>query len=227
MSDWMENWDSNSPYSLDDMVSDGIAVLDALDIKEAHVIGVSMGGMIAQQLTINHPDRVLSLTSIMSSGNIIDPNLPPISTDIVQEFIKAGLKYGLIKSERNTIKLHIATRMTLMGDSSYTLDVKTLAEQVLYNLRKRKGYNSQASAQHQAAVLASGTRYEKLRTLDKPTLIVHGKSDPFIPLENGEKCADIIPNADTLWVEGMGHDLPDAYVDIVVEKIITNLRRAE
>lgn len=227
MSDWIENWDSNSAYSLDDMASDGIAVLDALDIKEAHVVGVSMGGMVAQQMTINHPDRVLSLTSIMSSGNIIDPKLPPISTDIVQEIIKVGLKYGSIKNERNTIKLHIASRMILMGESPYALDVKTLAEQVLYNLRERKGYNSQASAQHQAAVLASGSRYEKLQSLETPTLIVHGRSDPFIPIEHGKKCADIIPNAATLYVDGMGHDLPDMYVDIVAEKIIANILRAE
>lgn len=227
MSDWIEDWDRKSPYSLDKMAIDGIAVLDALDIQEAHVIGVSMGGMVAQQMVINHPDRVLSLTSIMSSGSIDDPNLPPISTDIAQELIKVGLKYGLIKTERNTIKLHIASRMILMGDSSYALDVKTIAEQVLYTLRKRKGYNAQVSPQHQAAVLASGSRYDKLLSLDKPTLIVHGKSDPFIPHEHGEKCAAIIPNADTLWIDGMGHDLPDAYVDVVTESIIMNLKRAD
>jgi pimeloyl-ACP methyl ester carboxylesterase len=227
MSDWIEDWDSSNPYSLDDMANDGIAVLDALGIEEAHVIGVSMGGMIAQQIAINHPDRVLSLTSIMSSGNINDPNLPPISMDIAQELIKASLKYGLIKSERNLIKLHIASRMILMGDSSYALDVKTIAEQVLYNLRKRKGYNSQASIQQQAAVTASGSRYDKLRTLDTPTLIIHGNADPFIPIEHGLKCAELVPNADTLWIEGMAHDLPDAYVDVVAEKIITSIQRAE
>ena len=88
MSDWIENWDSSNPYSLSDMADDGIAVLDALGVEKAHVIGVSMGGMIAQQMSIDHPDRVLSLTSIMSSGNISDPNLPPISIDIAQELVK-------------------------------------------------------------------------------------------------------------------------------------------
>lgn len=227
MSDWIENWDSNNPYSLDDMANDGIAVLDALGIEKAHVIGVSMGGMVAQRMTINHPDRVLSLTSIMSSGNMVDPNLPPISTDIAQELLKVSVKYGLIKSERNSIKLHIASRVILMGDASYALDIKTISEQVLYNLRKRKGYNSQASPQHQAAVLASGSRYDKLQTIDTPALIIHGKSDPFIPIEHGIKCADLIPNADTLWIEGMGHDLPDTYVDVIVEKIIMHFQRTE
>ena len=227
MSDWIEDWDSNNPYSLDDMANDGIAVLDGLDIEKAHVIGVSMGGMIAQQLAINHPDRVLSLTSIMSSGNTGDPNLPPISIDIAQEFLKVSVKYGLIKSERNTIKLHIASRMILMGDASYAIDVKTIAEQVLYTLRERKGYNAQASLQQQTAVIASGSRYNQLRTMDTPTLIIHGQSDPFVPIEHGEKCADLIPNANTLWIEGMGHDLPDTFIDVIVEKIIMNFQRAE
>lgn len=227
MSDWLENWDSNHPYTLNDMANDGIAVLDALGIEKAHVVGVSMGGMIAQQMTINYPDRVLSLTSIMSSGNVSDPTLPPISTDVAQEFIIVGVKYGMINSERNTIKLHIASRIILRGDASYAIDVKTIAEQVLYSLRERRGFNPQASPQQQAAVLASGSRYDKLRTIDAPTLIIHGQSDPFIPIEHGQKCADLVPNADTLWVEGMGHDLPDVYVADIVEKMIMNFQRAE
>ena len=225
MSDWMEEWDGNRPYTVEDMANDGIAVLDALGIDEAHVIGVSMGGMIAQQMTIDHPARVLSLTSIMSSGDITDPALPPISIDTATELLKVSLKYGLIKSERNTIKMHVASRMILMGDSSYAIDVKTIAEQVLYNLRERNGYNPQSSAQHNAAVLASGSRYEELRILRTPTLIMHGESDPFIPIEHGKKCADLIPNAEALWIEGMGHDLPDKFIEVVVEKILTHFQQ--
>jgi pimeloyl-ACP methyl ester carboxylesterase len=114
-----------------------------------------------------------------------------------------------------------------MGDGSYTLDVKTIAEQVLYNSRERRGYNPQAYLQHQAAVLAAGARYEELATLDTPTLIIHGRSDPLIPIEHGMKCADMIPNAETLWIEGMGHDLPDEVVDVIVEEIIETLRVGE
>jgi pimeloyl-ACP methyl ester carboxylesterase len=163
----------------------------------------------------------------MSSGYIVDTDLPPISIDIAREFIKIGIKYGLIKSERNSIKLHIAGRMILMGDSSYVIDVKTIPEQVLYNLRMRKGYNPQASQQHNAAVIASGSRYDKLQTIDSPTLIIHGKSDPFIPIEHGIKCAGLIPNADTLWMEGMGHDLPNKYIDVIAEEILMHLIQVE
>ncbi len=227
MSDWMEQWDSNYPYTLEDMANDGIAVLDALGIEEAHILGVSMGGMIAQQLILDHPDRALSLISIMSSGYIVDPGLPPISIDTATELIKESIKYGVLKSERNTIKMHIASRLILMGDSPYAIDVKTIAEQVLYNLRMRDGYNAQSSSQHNAAVYASGSRYDKLRTLEKPTLIIHGESDPFIPIEHGRMCADIIPNADALWIEGMGHDLPDKYIEVVIEKILMHFQRIE
>lgn len=90
------------------MAKDGNGVLHAVDIQEAHVFGVSMGGLITQHMAVNHPDCVLSFALIMSSGNIDDPNLPSISTNIAQELIKAGHKYGLVKTERNTSKLHIA-----------------------------------------------------------------------------------------------------------------------
>jgi pimeloyl-ACP methyl ester carboxylesterase len=227
MSDWIKDWDSRNPYSIQDMVNDGIAVLDAMGIKEAHVVGVSMGGMVAQQMAIDHPDRVLSLTSIMSSGDIADPNLPSTPADVVQEFLAISMEFFATKSERNAIESHIAFRTILMGDSSYALDVKTISEQVLYNLRKRQGYNLQAYLQHQTAVLTSGSRYDELQTIDTPTLIIHGKSDPLIPIEHGMKCADLIPHADTLWIDGLGHDLPDKYVDVIVEKMVMNFQRAE
>ena len=118
------------------------------------------------------------------------------------------------------IKLHLASRIILMGSATYTLDIKEISEQVLYNIQRRKGYNSNVSIQHQAAVFLSGSRYDKLRTVSIPTLIVHGKADPFIPIEHGLKCASIIPHADSLWLNGMGHDIPDFLVDTLTKKII-------
>ncbi len=226
MSDWVEAWDSKNPYSLQDMAADGVAVLDALDIEQAHLVGISMGGMTAQQMAINYPDRVLTLASIMSSCDIVDPDLPPISTAVVGDLLKASLKYGLIGTERNRIKQSIASRQALMGDTPYALDTEFIAEYVLYTLRERRGFNPRVSAQHNAAVLASGSRYDRLRNLEIPVVVIHGRSDPFIPIEHGEKCADMIPAAETVWVEGMGHDLPDVYMETVVNGILTNLERS-
>lgn len=100
LSDWVGNWNSQNPYSLSDLADDAVAILDSSGIDQAHIIGVSMGGMIAQQLAINHPEKVSTLTSIMSSGYIEDPDLPPISSEVAWKLIKASLKYGLVGGEK-------------------------------------------------------------------------------------------------------------------------------
>lgn len=227
MSDWVDTWDASDPYSLSDMADDGIALLDALDIKQSHVLGVSMGGMIAQEFAIKHPHRVSSLITIMSSGFIEDPALPPISGDVAWALIRTALKYGVIGGEKNMIKLHLASRMILMGEAKYDLDIRDIAQQTLYNLRNRKGYNPDVSRQHQAAVSLSGSRYDALQQISIPALVVHGKSDPFIPIDHGFKCASIIPGADTLWIENMGHDLPEALITPVIEKISSFLEEGD
>ena len=225
MSDWMEDWDSDAPYTLEGMANDGIAVLDELGIKKAHIIGVSMGGMIAQEITINHPERVSSLTSMMSSGYIEDPELPGIPAGIIKEFVILGIKYALFSTEESLIKMGVASRLLLMGDTTYNPNVKSIAETMLYNMRKRRGYNTDASQQQMTAVSTSGSRYDKLKEIEVPVLIVHGTSDPMIPIEHGRKCAELIPDADTLWVEGMGHDIPDIFTDRILGKMFQNFQR--
>ncbi len=224
-SDWIKDWSSKHPYSLADMADDGVAVMNSLGIQKAHVVGISMGGMIAQELAINHPERVATLNSVMSSGYIEDPELPPISSEVAWDLVKVALKYGIIGTDRNMIKMHIASRIILRGKANYPLDTKDLAEQVLYDIRKRKGYNSNVSRQHQAAVFLSGSRYEKLRQLPMPTLIIHGMSDPFIPIAHGKKCAAIIPKADSLWVQNMGHDLPGYLTGRLTKALTANFQR--
>ena len=225
MSDWMGDWDSDSPYTLRDMANDGIAVMDKLGIQKAHIIGVSLGGMVAQELTINHPERVLSLTSMMSTGYIEDPELPGIPADIIKEFVILGIKYTLSSSEENTIKTGIASRLLLMGDTKDDPNVKSIAEYVLYNIHKRRGYNTDASKQQMTAVSTSGSHYNMLKKIELPVLIIHGTSDPMIPIEHGRKCAELIPNAHTLWVEGMGHDIPEIFAGRIIDKIVRNFQR--
>lgn len=225
LSDWIEDFDSEHPYSLSDMAFDGISILDVLQVEKANIIGVSMGGMIAQELTIKHPDRVQSLTSIMSSGNIFDEELPPISSEVAYDLIKVAIKYSVISTEKNKIKLHLASRSILTGDGYQNLNIKEISEQVLYNIQNRKGYNANVSQQHQAAVFTSGSRYDSLKNLKVPTLIIHGKEDPFIPIAHGIKCVNLIPNADSLWVDNMGHDIPNELIPILSKKIIENFNR--
>ena len=226
LSDWMEDWDAAQPYTLEDMAADGIAVLDDLGVGKAHVVGVSLGGMIAQQMAISYPERVASLTSMMSSGFAQDPELPGLSVEVATELAKLGIKYGLVGTEKNTLKMVVASQQLLMGDPPYELDVQTIAEQVLYNLRVRRGYNPQASQQHAAATTASGSRYKDLARLELPALIIHGTSDPMIPIAHGKKCAQTIPGARTLWVEGMGHDLPRQFVEPILSEMFEHFEMA-
>lgn len=224
MSDWIENW-KESPYSLTDLAKDAVSILNTLGIKRAHLVGISLGGMVAQEFAINHPERTLTLTSIMSSGNIVDKSLPGISLKTTFDLIKIGLKYGIFPTEKNTIKLHIAARIILRGDAAYDIDVRGTARQVLYNLRKRNGYNSEASRQHHQAVYRSGSRNEKLKDMQIPTLIIHGLKDPLIPIEHSKKLASILPNSTTKWFENMGHDVPPALFEPVINELIEHFEK--
>jgi pimeloyl-ACP methyl ester carboxylesterase len=222
----LSDWNTGDGYSLADMSDDAIAVLDSLDVGHAHVVGVSMGGMIAQEVALSHPARVTSLALLMSSAHIEDPDVAPVSGEVAIELLKVALKYGLLGGERNTIKLHVASRIILRGDASYPVDVRATAEQVLYNLRERRGYNHAASPAHQSAVRRTGSRLSRLGQLNVPTLVVHGKADPFIPIAHGEKLAQAIPGARSLWLDDMGHDLPAPLLEPISHALQFHFERA-
>ncbi len=219
LSSWVENWEEQ-PYSLTDLANDGKVILDSLKIEKVNLLGVSLGGMVAQEFAINFPKRTNTLTSLMSSGNILDNDLPPISSKVVFELVKTSIRYGFFSSERNTIKLHLSSRVILQGDAEYDIDTKGIAGQVLYNLRMRKGYNPDASKQHHEATYQSGSRYNKLKDLSIPILIMHGVNDPFIPIAHSKKLKSIIPTARIKWFENMGHDIPLYLTDEICEEII-------
>ncbi|MEJ2640143.1 MAG: alpha/beta hydrolase [Desulfosarcinaceae bacterium] len=223
MSDWMPDW-KEAPYALADLAGDAKRILDKLNVERAHLVGVSMGGMVAQEFAIDFPRRALTLTSIMSSGNILDENIKAISKKITFGLIKIAIKYGLFPTERRLIKMVVAARVLLRGDADYRIDVKGTAQQVLYNLRKRKGFNRHASAQHQEAVRRSGSRYERLKDLKLPSLVIHGKNDPFVPIEHSQKLASVLPDAKTSWVSNMGHDLPPSLYDTLITSMIDHFK---
>ncbi len=226
MSDWVEDWNRKNSYSLVDMAGDAVAVLDTLKIQKVHIVGLSMGGMIAQEIAINYPDRIGSLTLMMTSGYVGDPDLPGLSSRYFLNSILKGiplLKYRLIGGEKNLIKERIAKTIAFVG--SEELDIKEIAEIVLYNLRKRRGINIKAIFQHQTAVSISGSRYEKLKTLNAPTLVIHGMDDSIIPVEHGRKLAEIIPNAKGLWLDGVGHVFPFPDMENINKNIFSNFEK--
>ncbi|MFO8061011.1 MAG: alpha/beta hydrolase [Bacillota bacterium] len=228
LSDRVEDWDRRSPYTIADMAGDALAVLDGLGVETAHIIGFSMGGMIAQEIAIRHPERVKSLTLMMTSGHVGDPDLPgPSSRYFISSLVKGIpiLRYRVAGGERNLIKERIAKMTAAVGYEQ--LDIREIAEMVLFDLRERTGISISAALQHQKAVSISGSRYEQLKTLDVPALIVHGTQDELLPVEHGRKLARVLPKATGLWLEDTGHVFPPADVDALVRRIIAHLRAGE
>jgi pimeloyl-ACP methyl ester carboxylesterase len=202
-------------YTLDDLADDTVGLLDALGIEAAHLVGASMGGMIAQTVAIRHPDRVLSLTSIMSTtgepsvGQPTPPALAvllapaPPDRDGYIEFLVAAFKTigspGLVDEEL------IRSRAAATYDRSYY--PPGVARQLL-------------------AVIASGDRTQALGDVAVPTLVVHGTEDPLIQRSGGEATVAAIPGAELVLIEGMGHDLPRAFWGQIVDALTANARRA-
>lgn len=135
MSDWIQNWDKENGYNLNDMAADNIAVLNALGIQKAHILGVSMGGVIAQIIAIDYPERVSSLISMMSSADAYDRDLPQPPTYITRDMIKLFLRFGLIPSEENTMKMMVGVYDLLKGKPENGVDIKKISQATLYDLR--------------------------------------------------------------------------------------------
>lgn len=225
-SDWIPDWKEN-PYTITDLAKDARVIVDKLKSGKVHLIGLSLGGMVAQKFAIANPDKTLSLTSIMSSGNIKDNELPKAPISLIINFIKIGIKYGLYSNHKNTIKMMLAAKILLRGDAQYDIDVKKTAEQVLYNLKKRNGYNRDASNQHEYIVKLSTFNYDQLKDFKFPVLIIHGVNDPLVSIEHSIKLAGIIPDARTKWMENMGHDLPEDLIEVIHKEIVFNINLAK
>ncbi len=207
-----------APYTLSDMAKDVIGLLDALGIVRAHVVGVSMGGMIAQVMAVRFPDRVTSLTSIMaSSGN------PRVSLG------KPGALRALLgrpdPHDIDAVIAHLIGLFGVIGSPGFVTDpgfLRSMCERVV-----RRGYYPAGTARQLLAILASGDRRSELARLRVPTLVIHGTRDPLLPIAAGRDTARNIPGARLLEIEGMGHDLPPALTARIVDAIARHCRDAE
>lgn len=189
---------AEAPYRLSDMAADAVGVLDALDIDRAHIVGTSMGGMIAQTLAINHPQRVRSLTSLMSTtGN---PNLPPPRPEVL-----AVVMAPPPTTREEAIERGVLTYRTI-GSPGFPFDEDEVRGIVTQSYDRC--YDPAGTARQLAAIMASGSRVEALRRLDVPTLVIHGREDPMVAFAAGEETAATIPGAEFLPIDGMGHDQP-------------------
>lgn len=188
-----------APYSLHDMAQDVFGLMDSLGFDAAHIVGASMGGMIGQEMAIARPDRVLTLTSIMSTTG--DPALPP-----PQAAVSAALMRSAPTDRAAYIESSINLARLLRG-SSEQQDAKADAARAARAFDR--GINPAGRSRQLAAMVVSGNRKPALRSLRVPTLVIHGEADPLISLAAGVDTAEAIPGARLLVIEGMGHSLPE------------------
>ena len=204
-----------SPYSLHDMAADALAVLDALQVDKAHVVGVSMGGMIAQRVALAAPARVLSLTSIMSSSGA--RGLPQAEPGVMRVLLSrpAG-------SDADSVINHYVRLFKAIGSPGFPVDDNELRERIA--LAVKRSFHPAGVLRQMAAIVADSRRATELAGLRVSTLVVHGKADPLVPFACGEDTAKRIPGASLVGIDGMGHDLPSGVVERVLAPLIPHLQ---
>ena len=196
------------PYLLSDMADDAVGLLDHLGVDRAHVVGVSMGGMIAQSIALAHPGRVLTLTSIMSTTG--DPDVGHPTAEAMAALVAPPAQTREEAQEGTVRQAHVWGSPGLFDED----DLRRLAGESWDRSHEPLGV-----ARQLAAILASGSRSSGLATLAIPSLVIHGTADTLVQPSGGERTAEVIPDAKLFLVEGMGHDLPRPLWPTLVDAI--------
>jgi pimeloyl-ACP methyl ester carboxylesterase len=198
------------PYTLADMADDGAGLLDTLGIEKAHIVGASMGGMIAQHFVSRHADKCLSLTTIFSTtGN---PKLPPAKP----EAMKALVTRPDSTDEKVLVEHGMMVARTI-GSPGYPTEDERLRERTTASVRR--SFYPEGPTRHLSAIVADGDRRGMLKDVTVPTLVLHGEDDPLVPCEGGRDTAASIPGAKLKTIPGWGHDLPLELVDELADAI--------
>jgi pimeloyl-ACP methyl ester carboxylesterase len=206
----------DAPYTLSDMAGDVAGLIDALGFGAAHVVGASLGGMVGQHLAIEHPARVRSLVSIMSS---------PGARRYLPEPRALRALFRPVPRTAEQAGQHFEKLFRTIGSTAWPLDVerlRSIGERVF-----QRGLSPQGFLRHFAATLASGDRRARLRDVHVPTLVIHGSRDPMFPIRAGRDLAALMPDATWLPIAGMGHDLPSPLWPTLVAAIVHHADRAD
>ena len=200
----------SSPYSLKDMAADSIGVLDALGVRKAHVVGVSMGGMIAQRVALAAPERVASLTSIMSSSGA--RGLPQATPQVMRVLFSKPASNSMEDIVAHYVRLYKA-----IGSPGFPISEAEMADRILKGVTRN--FHPAGTLRQMAAIAADSSRAAELAGISKPTLVLHGHDDPLVPFPCGQDTARRIKGARLVGIEGMGHDLAPG----VVERLLAPL----
>jgi len=207
------------PYRLTDMAADCVGVLDAFGIERAHVFGMSMGGMIAQLMAAHHPERVRSLTSMMSTSG--EPDVPPATPEAMAVLTSQPER----PDDRECVIEHAVWGRRVIGSPGFPdsdEDVRAELSQAYDRCNHPGGIVRQM-----AAVVAAGSRADVLRSITAPTLVIHGSEDALIHPEGGRSTARLIPGAALEMIEGMGHDLPRALAPRLADLVLRHAGKAD
>lgn len=209
---------SSASYTLSDMAADALGLLEALGFDKAHVVGASMGGAIAQTMAIEHPHRIRSLTSMMSSTGSRSVGQP--WPDVLREMFTGPRPANRDEAIQQTLRI-----FRVIGSPLYPSDENEVAARA--GRAYDRCYDPTGVARQAVASVASGDRTERLRGLAVPTLVIHGLADPMCDASGGRATAEAIPGAELVLIEGMGHDLPPGLRSQLAARIAEFVWRAE
>ncbi|MEE2673056.1 MAG: alpha/beta fold hydrolase [Myxococcota bacterium] len=215
----MSGGEAAVPYLLKDMAADAIGVLDAFDVDSAHIFGMSMGGMIVQQMAADFPERVRSLISMMSTSS--DPSLPP-PTPAAMAFLMGAPERP---DDRECAVEHGLAGRRVIGSPGYPDTDEAVRDELGRAFDRSR--DPDGVARQMAAIAASGSRVEILKGITAPTLVIHGADDPLVKVEGGLDTARHIPGAALEVIDGLGHDLPRGLVPRLVDLILRHTDKAD
>jgi pimeloyl-ACP methyl ester carboxylesterase len=210
-------WPIKAPYTIEDMARDALGVLDALGVRRAHLCGASMGGMIAQHLAARHPERVKSLTLIMTSSGA--RHLPQAAPSIRRALISRP-----DGRDPAAVIAHLQRVYRLIGSPAFPSDPERLHQRLQASVAR--AWRPAGVARQIVAIAADGSRAHLLPRISAPTHVIHGEADPLVPVEAGRELARHIRGATSDIIAGMGHDLPVQLLPRIAEGIAANAARA-